>query len=165
MTPKQTRFIDEYLIDLNATQAAVRAGYSVRTAEWIGPQLLGKSHVSEAVAVQMKAREVRTFVTQDKTLREIARIAFADPRKLMHSDGRIKLPHELDDDTAAAVASFEVSFEGSIRYRFWDKNAALEKACKHQGLFEHDNRQKTDPLRDLLVALSGNVIGASSTTE
>lgn len=48
LTPKQRRFVDEYMIDLNATAAAKRAGYSARTAEWQGPQLLGKTHVAEA---------------------------------------------------------------------------------------------------------------------
>ncbi len=56
LTPKQARFVDEYLIDLNAKQAAIRAGYSPKTAEWTGPQLLGKTHVSEAIKARRDER-------------------------------------------------------------------------------------------------------------
>lgn len=91
LTPKQKRFVDEYLIDLNATQAAIRAGYSKRTAEWIGPQLLGKTHVSEAVTERMRARELRTEITQDRVLQELAKIAFSDIRRAIKATYRAKL--------------------------------------------------------------------------
>jgi len=68
LTLKQQRFADEYLCDLNATQAAIRAGYSSKTAEWIGPQLLGKTHVAAAIAERIKARQERTQVSQDYVL-------------------------------------------------------------------------------------------------
>ena len=68
VTPKQVAFVDEYLIDLNATQAAIRAGYSAKTAGWIGPQLLGKTHISEAIAIRMGDRQKRTEITQDLVL-------------------------------------------------------------------------------------------------
>ncbi len=77
-------------------------------------------------------------------LRESARIAFSTPVKLMKRKGRgyvVKLPHELDDDTAAAVASFEVDEKGKIKYKFWDKNNAHERLFRHAGLFEKDNEQ------------------------
>ena len=97
----------------------------------------------------------------ERTLRETARIAYSDPRKIMHEDGRIKMPHELDEDTAAAIASFEVSFDGSIKYKFWPKTTAIDQAHKIQGHYERDNKQKADPLRELLGALGGNVLGVS----
>jgi phage terminase small subunit len=83
LTAKQKRFVDEYLIDLNATQAAIRAGYSAKTAEWIGPQLLGKTHVAEAIAERMKEREARTGITQDMVLERWWKIATADPNDLI----------------------------------------------------------------------------------
>lgn len=61
---KQARFVDEYLIDLNATQAAIRAGYSEKTAQWIGPQLLTKSHVLEAVQVAQSKLSEACLVSQ-----------------------------------------------------------------------------------------------------
>jgi phage terminase small subunit len=77
LTLKQQRFADEYLLDLNATQAAIRAGYSVKTAEWIGPQLLTKTHVWEAVKKAMAARAERLGRTVDQVLKDIYDVATA----------------------------------------------------------------------------------------
>ena len=82
LTPKQRRFVEEYLIDLNATAAARRAGYSEKTADRIGPELLGKTCVSNAIEAAQKKRSARTEVTQDRVILELARIAFLDPRKV-----------------------------------------------------------------------------------
>ena len=71
LTSKQRRFVDEYLIDLNATQAATRAGYSAKTAEQIGHQLLQKTSVAAAVQAAMEARSERTEITQDYVLNTI----------------------------------------------------------------------------------------------
>ena len=165
LTPKQQTFVREYLVDLNATQAAIRAGYSTKTAEWIGPQLLGKTHVAAEIARLMAERSARVELKSDRVLKEISRILCADIRKIMHPNGRIKMPHELDDDTAAAIASFKLKADGEIEYKFWDKNSALEKAMKHLGEYGKDNKQKTDPLRDLLQSLGGNVMGVSGDEE
>lgn len=91
-------------------------------------------------------------------LEEVRRIVFSDVAKLMFADGRVRLPHELEAQTRSAVASFKVDEYGRIEYKFWDKNAAVEKAMKYLGLFEKDNRQKADPLVALLEGLSGNVV-------
>ena len=167
LTPRQERFVQEYLIDLNATQAAIRAGYSAKTAEQQGYQLLQKPSVQAAIAARQKEREQRTAVTADRVLLEAARLALFDPRKLFNDDGSPKGINELDDDTAAAVAGIEVveQFEGSgkdrvcvgrlKKYRIADKNQALEKLFRHHGLYERDNEQKTDPLTSLLHAIAG----------
>ena len=68
LTDRQQRFVAEYLIDLNATQAAIRAGYSKKTADRIGPELLGKTCVSEAIQAAKAARSKRTEITQDRVL-------------------------------------------------------------------------------------------------
>ncbi len=111
LTPKQERFVAEYLIDLNATQAAVRAGYSARTAASQGARLLKHGGVARAVQAAQQARAVRTEITQDRVLQELARIAFFDIRRLYRADGSMKDPCELDADTAAALASIEVKEE------------------------------------------------------
>lgn len=90
LTPKQAAFVAEYLKDLNATQAAVRAGYSAKTAEWIGPQLLGKSHVSEAIAAALAARAQRTQIDADHVLRRLAEQDAADLADILNDDGTIK---------------------------------------------------------------------------
>jgi len=87
LTDKQQRFVAEYLIDLNATQAAIRAGYSAKTAEWIGPQLLGKSHVSAAIAKRMEDRSKRTEITQDRVLTDIELIKQDAMRKAYDKNG------------------------------------------------------------------------------
>jgi phage terminase small subunit len=71
LTPKQTRFVEEYLIDLNATQAAIRAGYSSKNADKIGSRLLGKSRVSAAIAAAQEARSARTAITADGVLQRL----------------------------------------------------------------------------------------------
>lgn len=143
LTPKQRRFVDEYLIDLNATQAALRAGYSPKTADQIGSELLQKTTVAEALQARMKAREQRTEITQDRVLTELAKIGFFDVRKLFHGDGSPKSIADLDDATAAAVAGLDVVNIGNqdagigqvMKYKIADKRAALVDIGRHLGMF------------------------------
>ena len=157
LTPKQAAFVKEYLIDKNATQAAIRAGYSARTADRIGPELLGKTCVEAVVNKALIKQQERTEVTADRVLRELAAIAFADTRKLYREDGSIKSPGELDDRTASALAGIDTEErDGEDGYRAytrkvkqWDKVKALELLGKHLGLY---------PTRGTLsIALDGQV--------
>lgn len=164
LTPKQALFVKEYLVDLNATQAAIRAGYSAKTARQIGEENLSKPDIARAIAEQRKGREERTLITADRILLETARLAFFDPRKLFNADGTPKGIHELDDDSAACIGGLKVVTKGNaemgfgevLEYKINDKNSALEKLFKHQGLYEQDNRQKNDPAA---------ILGALATTE
>lgn len=162
---KRLAFVREYLVDLNAAQAAIRAGYSKARANAIGYDLLTNTDIAAEIARLMAERSERVELQADRVLKEIGRILCADIRKIMHPNGRIKMPHELDDDTAAAISSFKLKADGEIEYKFWDKNSALEKAMKHLGQYVLDNKQKTDPLRDLLQSLGGNVMGVSGDEE
>lgn len=83
MTPKQTRFVQEYLIDLNATQAAIRAGYSEKTAGQIGEQNLKKLEVAQAVKAAMDVRAQKTEITAERVLEELWAIATADPNDII----------------------------------------------------------------------------------
>ncbi len=85
MTPKQQRFVEEYLIDLNATQAAIRAGYSARNADKIGPELLGKTRVAEAVKAAQQARTGRTEITQDEVIQGLKKEATLEGEGSSHS--------------------------------------------------------------------------------
>lgn len=149
LTPKQERFVAEYLIDLNGKQAAIRAGYSERRAEVTASEMLASRKVSEAVAAAMKKRETRTHITQDRVLQELARIAFFDIRKLYREDGSLKMPSELDDEAAAVLSGIDVveskagadgSDEGrhipeyTKKAKVFDKNVALTLAMRHLGL-------------------------------
>jgi len=157
---KRHAFVEAFFANgCNASQAAISAGYSAKTAGVTGAKLLKDSRVSLEVSKRRSQIILDHELSTDRTIREVSRLAFSDPRNIMHTDGRIKMLHELDAATAAAVASFEVDEKGVIKYKFWDKNSALDKAAKVQGLYEKDNAQTADPLRELLKALGGSVIG------
>jgi len=153
LNERQRRFVQEYLKCPVAVQAAVHAGYSARTAEWIGPQLLKKPHIATAVRVAQADRAERVGIDADRVLDEIARIALADPRRIVDGEGKLIPLHKLPAEVASALASIEALPNGGVKYRFWDKNTALEKLMKHLGLFERDNRQKGDELGRLLAFL------------
>ena len=147
LTPKQQRFVEEYLIDLNATQAAIRAGYSAKTAEVIGHENLRKPNIQSEIDKVMGERSARTEITADRVLREYARLGFFDPRKLFNDDGSPKGIHELDDDTAAVLAGLEVmeiwegrgedrEFVGYLKkYKLANKIGALDSMARHLGMF------------------------------
>ena len=141
LTPKQRRFVEEYLIDLNATAAAIRAGYSEKYANRSGPSLIVKnSLVADAIRVAKAKRSARTEVTQDRVILELARIAFLDPRKVFKwgPEGVTLLPSDgLTEDEAAAVCEVSQTFSdtgGSIKGKVHDKIKALDLLCKHLGI-------------------------------
>lgn len=144
LTPKQGAFVREYLIDLNATQAAIRAGYSAKTAYSMGEENLRKPEIAAAVAEAQAARAKRTEITADRVLKELARIGFADVRKLFGDDG-LQSPTEMDDETAAAVQSVEVvvrrtpgdekNVEHIHKIKLNDKLGALTQIGRHLGMF------------------------------
>lgn len=153
LTDKQKRFVSEYLIDLNATAAARRAGYSAKTADRIGPELLGKTCVSQAIQEAIRQREQRTEITQDMVIRETAKLAFFDIRKMFDKNGKPLDILELDDDTAAALVGLDVQdvydsdkdYVGFIKkYKMADKLKALELLGKHLGTFEPKMNTTTD---------------------
>lgn len=168
LTDKQAQFVREYLIDLNATQAAIRAGYSAKTAEVQGSRLLSNAKVALEVAAAQQKRSVKTEITAARVIQEIARLAFFDPRKLLTADGEPVPIQDLDDDTAAAIAGIETATErrrgedeGAThirKYKIADKNSALEKLAKHLGIYELDNHQKTDALTEVLKRLGPSAL-------
>lgn len=148
LTAKQERFVAEYLVDLNATQAAIRAGYSEKTAYAIGQQNLKKLEIQAAIQAAMDQRSKRVEITQDRVLQEYARLAFFDPRKLFMENGKPKDINELDDDTAAALVGLDVmeEYEGTgesrefvgytKKYKIANKLGALDSLGKHLGMFD-----------------------------
>lgn len=150
LTDKQYKFVNEYLIDLNATQAAIRAGYSKNNADKIGPELLGKTRVQEYLNQRMKEREARTQITQDKVLQELAKIGFANMADYMKvgKDGDPFLDFsELTRDQTAALAEVTVEdFKDGrgeeardvrrVKFKLHDKRASLVDIGKHIGMFD-----------------------------
>ena len=140
LTEKQQRFVDEYLIDLNATQAAIRAGYSVKTANEQGSQNLAKLSIQQAIAEQMAERSKRTGVNQDRVVLELARIAFVKMTDLVDSHGRLK-DDAVEDDLACIESvkykSSESDTGSSIEreVKISPKLKALELLGKHLGMW------------------------------
>jgi phage terminase small subunit len=147
LTPKQEIFVAEYLTDLNATRAAIAAGYSAKTAESQAARLLVNVKVAAVIAEKQGKRLAKLEITADRVLQEIARLAFFDPRKFFNEDGSAKQVSELDDDTAMALAGMDVMelFEGSgdqkhayglmKKFKLVDKGQNLERLGKHLKLF------------------------------
>lgn len=141
LTPKQARFVEEYLIDLNASQAAIRAGYSAKNANVEGARLLANASIAAAVAEAQQARSERTQITQDRVLKEYARLAFSDMRNLMAWDASglsLKTSADLTEDVAACVAEVTQTVTkegGSMKLKVHDKKGALDSVAKHLGMF------------------------------
>lgn len=164
LNAKQQRFVDEYLVDLNATQAAIRAGYSENTASETGYENLNKPQIAEAITSAKAERSARTGITQDMVLSELAKIGFADIRKAVawgrhptdtesenaDPSGLRMYPVELiasediDDDTAAAVSEVSLTQSG-IKIKMYDKKAALDSIGKHLGMFTEKVLHGNDP--------------------
>ena len=162
-TEKRLMFVEAFITNgENTTQAAVAAGFSAKTAYQAGSRLLKDVRVSEEINRRRTAIIASLELNTERTLKEVSRLAFSDPRKITNEDGSFKRLHELDDDTAASVASCKIDKDGVIEYKFWDKNSALEKAAKVQGLYEKDNKQRTpleDLSRDVLQEIRERLIG------
>lgn len=148
MNPKRLRFVQEYLIDLNATQAAIRAGYSARSAEVTGSRLLGDAKVAAEIAKRNQKRIEKLDLSAERVLGELMRLAFFDPRKFWNEDGSLKKITELDDDTARALQGFEVeklyehfgkgqaTESGTVsKIKMADKGLNLERLGRHLKLF------------------------------
>lgn len=176
LAPKQARFVDEYLIDLNATQAAIRAGYSKRTAQVISSENLSKPIIAAAILDRQKALADKAGVTVDQVLAELAKIGFANMADYMRvgTDGDPYLDFSaLSRDQAAALTEVTVEDfkEGRgedardvrrVKFKLADKRAALVDLGKHLGLFrdkldvQHD---LSDPLKALMARIDGRTKG------
>ena len=161
LTAKQQRFCDEYLIDLNATQAAIRAGYSEKNADKIGSELLGKTRFAEYILRRKKDRIERTEITQDMVLRELANIAFSnaadyasviekqamievegnmipildeDGEPVMYRTVEPALTENLTDEQKRALAVIKKGRDG-FEVKPYDKLRALELLGRHLGMW------------------------------
>lgn len=150
MTKKQKRFVEEYLIDLNATQAAIRAGYSPDTAQQIGSENLSKPVIKNAIDRAIAERSRRTGINQDRVIRELAKVAFLNPVDVIDMDGAT-IRVEANREDTACIASVRVKViptdDGAITERevkTYDKLKALELLGKHLGLFTDNVRLTGD---------------------
>ncbi len=140
LTDKQKKFVEEYLLDLNATQACIRAGYSPNNADKIGSQLLGKTRVQEAISQAIAERSRRTGINQDRVIQELARIAFVKITDVVDSNGDIR--RDASDDDIACIESYKVKDSDTINgsssereVKLASKLKALELLGKHLGMW------------------------------
>lgn len=150
LTAKQARFVDEYLIDLNATQAAIRAGYSKRSAGQIGEENLKKPEIQKAIQDAQQKRSERTEITQDRVLQELAKIGFSNMMDYVtptDSGDLVTDFSKLTRDQAAAISEVTVEeyVEGKgdaardvkrVKFKLSDKRAALVDMGRHLGMFK-----------------------------
>lgn len=168
LQPDESKFVAEYLIDFNATRAymAVHPRAAYGTARTLASRLLAKDNISRAIGEEARKTTAKLELTRERVLLETARLAFFDPRKMLHADGRPKALHELDDDTAAAIAGLDIVEErdgdglviGHVKkYKVAEKNASLERAAKILALFKEDNEQKAVPLAEAFAQFLGQL--------
>lgn len=169
-TPKQRRFVEEYLIDLNATQAAIRAGYSKKTANEQGSRLLANVSVAAAVVEAQRARMERTEITQDMVLRELAVLGFTDMGTyldLAGKHGAVLDWSALPEGATKAISEItqEIYTEGKgedagqvkrTKFKLYDKRAALVDIGRHLGMFKDRLELGADEtMRDIMKAVDG----------
>lgn len=141
LTPKQQRFVEEYLKDLNATQAAIRAGYSKKTAYRIGATLVQKTSVAAAIDQAKKKRASRTEITAERVLRELARLAFSDVAdyvEVRDDEVRVRDLTELNKDQTRCISEISDStYRGERKraFKLYDKAKALDMLTRHLGLY------------------------------
>ena len=172
LTPKQMRFVDEWLIDFNGKQAAIRAGYSAKTAEATAARLLRNVKVQAEISRRQKDLQRRTEVTQERVVKELARVAFADATDYVQVEtriinrGEVKVPielavhketAELSADQRAAIASIKQGANG-VEIKLHDKIKALELLGRHIGMFTDKLEVKgAIDIASILAAARGRV--------
>lgn len=143
LTEKQKKFCEEYIIDFNATQAAIRAGYSEKTAKVIANENLTKPYIQIYIQCIIKKREQRTEITADMVVKELAKVAFLSVDEFMNDDGEIKRLYELSENAKGALSSYGVKrvkmgddFIDVPIFKMNDKIKSLELLGKHLGMFD-----------------------------
>lgn len=154
LTPKIKRFCEEYLTDLNGTQAAIRAGYSSKTAAEQASRLLANVNVQSYITELKQNLSNKNEGLAQQVIEELKKIGFANIQDYISEGNEIKDLTKIDRDKASAVESIKktvTEFHGggesagkktSIQFKLYDKISALEKIGRHLGIFELDNQQK-----------------------
>lgn len=142
LTDRQERFCLEYVVDLNAAQAAIRSGYSPNGAAVNASKLLTNHNIKKKIAQLQAEIAKRTEITADMVVRELAAIGFADVRECFDQHGNIMNPKKLPDSIARVVAGIdliEVKKDVKVKkLKLWNKVAALESLAKHLGMYQQD---------------------------
>lgn len=146
---KQEMFCREYLKDLNGTQAAIRAGYSAKTAHSIANENLIKPEIHNYIQELKAKRAEKLEISANKVLEELAKIGFSDLKDFLNNDYSLKNLDQIDTSKSGAIQSIqkeiiqgETYTNTTVKFKLHDKLSALEKIAKHIGFFEKDNEQQ-----------------------
>jgi phage terminase small subunit len=164
LSPVDLRFVDEYPIDINGAKAMMRADPDLKysSARVLAHRKLQNPAIRRRIAQRMGEISENCGVTVERVLLEQSAIAFSDIRKCFDEHGKPLAIADIDDITAAAIASIEVDtlYAGTgkdreeigytTKFKMWDKGAAGERLMKHLGLFKQDNEQKAGELSELI---------------
>ena len=149
---KRSRFCEEYLVDLNATQAAIRAGYSPTSAKTTGSRLLAHVDVRAKIAKLREVQAARTGISADMVIKELAKIGFAiatDAIQIVGGKVKVIDTAKLTDDTKAAISEIKQTITrqgGSLGIKFHDKKGALQLLGQHLGIFQPDEEAQDLPM-------------------
>lgn len=160
MTRKQKVFIEEYLIDLNATQAAIRAGYSPESAGSMGSENLKKPEIRARIEKAMAERSRRTGINQDRVLQELAKIGFANIKDVVDLN-TAKVLTDAKEEDLACIQSVKIKPNewGTEReVKLYDKRDALVDIGKHLGMFQNNlnvSIDSSEKLDDIMSQLGG----------
>lgn len=157
MTPKQTRFVEEYLIDLNATQAAIRAGYSENTADVIGCENLGKPYIAAAIAEAQAKLAEKAGVSAERIVQEFCCLGLYDPADIA-SQG-ISGPEDiasLPENVRRAIIGWSWDRNGNFILKLADKAGSLVNLGRHLGMFtdkvQHSGKIELEQMTDADIA-------------
>lgn len=163
LTPKQARFVEEYVIDLNGTHAAIRAGYSPKGAEQQGSALLSLPKVRERVDEEMAKRSGRTGITAARVLEELSLLAFSDIGDYeMTDEGKVSVSEGVPKSRRRAIQSIKRKVTVSaktgdvtreLEIKLWDKPGMVKLAGRHAGLFEE--KKTDDEPRETHIHING----------
>jgi phage terminase small subunit len=167
MNFRQQRFAEEYLIDLNATQAAIRAGYSPKRADATGYNLLRKAEIQAAIHEGRQKIQNSTQVTVRRVVSELAISAFADPAELFTDTGELLSIHDMPEHVRRSISSIEIDSSGVAtakvsKVKLNDKLRALDCLMKHLGGYMEDNRQRGLAVAGTVAALMEAIDGRST---
>lgn len=160
MNERQSLFVMEYLIDLNAEAAAIRAGYSPKYARGNAHKLVANSCISAEIDKAMAERSKRTGISQDRVLQELAKIGFANITDIVDTETAKILPNAKEEDLAC-IQSIKIKPNewGTEReVKLYDKKAALVDIGKHLGMFKENvkvNVETSEKLDDILSQIGG----------
>lgn len=163
---RRKMFVEAYLANGgNATEAAVEAGYSQRSAGQQGSRLLKDVKISAAIQARRETLMGKYELTSEMVMRTIVQELIFDPAKLYNEDGSLRPLHELDEDTRMVLSGAEFVQVGSPdapvfvkKVRWAQRHQAREHAMRFLGMFERDNRQKSDPIAEFLAGLSRSAL-------